>query len=315
MLKFLWQRVGQGALVLTLISLLTFFLINLAPGGPSSAAKLETTAEQREALAKQLGLDQPVTTRYVLWARDVLKGDFGTSMNGGEPVGPKLLIRLGNTAQLALTAFVLAVVIGVPLGILTALRKNSAFDHAVNGVTTLGMSIPDFWTGIMAILLFSVILKVLPASGMYEPNEAFSFVGWLRYTIMPASVLAFVMLPNLVRFTRSAMLEVLNADYLRTARAKGLIERVVVLKHALRNALVPIIAMIGLILPSLLSGSVIVESVFGWPGMGRLAVDAALGRDYTTIMAVTLVAGGVVIVTNLIVDLTYSLVDPRIRLD
>jgi peptide/nickel transport system permease protein len=236
-------------------------------------------------------------------------------MNGGEPVGPKLLLRLGNTAQLALTAFVLSVVMGVTLGILSALRKNSFFDHAVNGITTLGMSVPDFWTGIMAVLLFSVTLKVLPASGMYEPSGTFSLLGWLRYTILPASVLAFVMLPNLVRFTRTAMLEVLSADYLRTARAKGLVERVVVLKHALRNALVPIITMIGLILPSLLSGSVIVESVFGWPGMGRMAVDAALGRDYTTIMAVTLVAGAVVILTNLIVDLTYSLVDPRIRHD
>ncbi|MBB6098587.1 peptide/nickel transport system permease protein [Deinobacterium chartae] len=315
MLSFFGQRLGQGAVVLVLISLITFSLINLAPGGPSSAVRLDTTAEQREVLIKQLGLDRPLAVRYLEWGGGVLRGDFGTSMNGGEPVGPKLLERLGNTAQLALAALVLSVVVGIPLGILTALRKNSPLDHAVNGVTTLGMSIPDFWTGIMAILLFAVTLKVLPSAGMYDASGGFSLSGWLRHTILPASVLAFVMLPNLVRFTRSSLLEVLRADYLRSARAKGLSERIVILKHALRNALVPIVAMVGLILPALLSGSVIVESVFGWPGMGRMAVDAALGRDYTTVMAVTVVAGAVVIITNLVVDLAYTLIDPRIRHD
>ena len=315
MLGFLMRRLGQGALVLVLISLLTFFLINLAPGGPSAAARFESTAEERAALNKQLGLDRSPVARYGIWAAGVLRGNFGTAINGGQRIGPMLRQRVGTTAQLGLSALALSVVIGIPLGILTAMRKNSALDHLVNAVSTLGMSIPDFWTGIMAILLFAVTWKVLPSSGLADPGSAFSLKEWLRHMILPASVLAFVMLPNLVRFTRSSMLEVLGQDYLRTARAKGMRESWVIVKHALRNAFVPILAMLGLILPALLSGSVIVESVFGLPGMGRLAVDAALGRDYNTIMAVTVVAGLIVILTNLLVDLAYTLIDPRIRHD
>lgn len=315
MLTFLSRRLGQGLLVLVMISLVTFFLINLAPGGPSAAARFETTAEERAALTKQLGLDVPVTARYVNWAGDILQGDFGVTLNGGQPIGPMLRQRLWNTAQLGLSALAISVVLGISLGILTAIYRNSVLDHVVNTFSTMGMSIPDFWTGIMAIFLFSVTWKLLPSSGLYDASDGFSLTGWLRHIILPASVLAFVMLPNLVRFTRSSLLEVLSSDYLRTARAKGVSEGQVIIKHALRNALVPILAMIGLILPALLSGSVIVESVFGLPGMGRLAVDAALGRDYNTIMAVTIVAGAVVIVTNLLVDMTYSLIDPRIRHD
>ena len=315
MLGFLGRRIGQGALVLVLISLVTFFLINLAPGGPSAAARFESTAEERAAIQKQLGLDQPLLVRYVRWAGGAAQGNFGDNLSGGQPVAPILRQRLATTAQLGLSALLLSVVIGIPLGILSAIRRNSLLDHAVNTLSTLGMSVPDFWTGIMAILLFAVTLKVLPASGLADMSAGFSPGEWLRHMIMPASVLAFVMLPNLVRFTRTSLLEVLGADYLRTARAKGVRELSVIVKHALRNALVPILAMIGLILPALLSGSVIIESVFGLPGMGRLAVDAALGRDYNTIMAVTLAAGAIVIVTNLIVDLAYSAVDPRIRHD
>lgn len=315
MLGFLGRRVGQGLLVLVLISLVTFFLINLAPGGPSAAARFESTAEERAAIQKQLGLDRPMIVRYGSWAAGAVQGNFGNTLSGGQPVAPMLRQRLGTTLQLGLSALLLSVVIGIPLGILTAMRRNSVLDHAVNALSTLGMSVPDFWTGIMAILLFAVTLKVLPASGLADMSAGFSLTEWLRHMILPAGVLAFVMLPNLVRFTRASLLEVLGADYLRTARAKGVREWSVIVKHALRNAFVPIVAMIGLILPALLSGSVIIESVFGLPGMGRLAVDAALGRDYNTIMAVTLAAGAIVIVTNLMVDLAYTVIDPRIRHD
>ena len=313
MLGFLGRRLGQGVVVLLLISLVTFFLINLAPGGPSAAARFESTAEERAALAVQLGLDDPVVVRYGHWAADLLRGDFGTSLNGGQPIGPMVWQRLLTTAQLGLAALVLSVLIGIPLGILSAMRRNSVLDHVVGAFSTLGMSIPDFWTGIVLVLLFSVTWKVLPASGLADFSNGFSLVEWVRHLALPASVLAFVMLPNLLRFTRSSLLEVLSADYLRTARAKGVRENRVIFRHALRNALVPVMAMVGLLLPALLSGSVIVESVFGLPGMGRLAVDAALGRDYNTVMAVTLVAGAIVILTNLLVDLTYTVIDPRIR--
>ncbi len=315
MLGFFGRRLGQGLLVLLLISLVTFFLINLAPGGPSAASKFESTAEERAALSRQLGLDRPVIARYGLWAADMVRGNFGTSLNGGQPIGPMVRQRLATTAQLGLAALALSILIGIPLGVITALRKNSVLDHVVNTFSTLGMSIPDFWTGIVLILLFSVTWRILPSSGMADLSGGFSLKEWLRHLVLPASVLTFVMLPNLLRFTRSSLLEVLSADYLRTARAKGVGEFWVVYKHALRNAFVPIIAMVGLLLPALLSGSVIIESVFGLPGMGRLAVDAALGRDYNTVMAVTLVAGGIVIFTNLLVDLAYSVIDPRIRRD
>ncbi len=315
MLGFLGRRIGQGAVVLLLISLVTFFLINLAPGGPSAAARFESTAEERAAIQKQLGLDRPLLARYASWAAGAVQGNFGATLSGGQPVAPILRQRLGTTLQLGLAALLLSVVIGIPLGIVTAMRRNSLLDHSVNALSTLGMSVPDFWTGIMAILLFAVTLKVLPASGLADMSAGFSPVEWLRHMILPAGVLAFVMLPNLVRFTRASLLEVLGADYLRTARAKGVRENRVIVKHALRNAFVPIVAMIGLILPAVLSGSVIIESVFGLPGMGRLAVDAALGRDYNTIMAVTLAAGFIVILTNLVVDLAYTVIDPRIRHD
>ena len=315
MLGFFGRRLGQGLLVLLLISLVTFFLINLAPGGPSAASKFESTAEERAALSKQLGLDRPVIIRYGLWAADMVQGNFGTSLNGGQPIGPMVRQRLATTAQLGLAALALSILIGIPLGVITALRRNSVLDHVVNTFSTLGMSIPDFWTGIVLILLFSVTWRLLPSSGMADLSGGFSLKEWLRHLVLPASVLTFVMLPNLLRFTRSSLLEVLSADYLRTARAKGVTEFWVVYKHALRNAFVPIISMVGLLLPALLSGSVIIESVFGLPGMGRLAVDAALGRDYNTVMAVTLVAGGIVIFTNLLVDLAYSVIDPRIRRD
>lgn len=315
MLSYLARRLGQGVVVIVLVTIFTFFLVNLAPGGPSSIVRMDTTAEQREALIHQMGLDVPVPVRYLRWAEGVLHGDFGYSLAGGEAVGPLLGQRLTNTAQLALTALAVSVLIGLPLGIWTALRRNTWLDYAINAVSTLGMSLPSFWLGIMAVMVFSVTLGLLPASGMSEIGSDFSLTDRLRHLILPASVLAITIMPNLVRFARSALLEVLGLDFMRTARAKGLAARMVLLKHGMRNALIPVVAMIGLMLPALLSGSVIAESVFGWPGMGRLAVDAAMNRDYPVVMAVTVVAGAIVIFTNLGVDLVYSLIDPRVRHD
>lgn len=315
MVAYLTRRLGQGVLVIVLVTILTFILINVAPGGPSSIMRMESTAEQRQALTHQMGLDLPLPVRYGRWAQGVLRGDFGYSLAGGEAVGPLLKQRLVNTVQLALTALTLAVILGLPLGIWAALRRNTWPDYLINGVSTLGMSLPSFWLGIMAIMVFSVSLNLLPASGMSEIGSGFSLADRLSHLILPASVLAITITPDLVRFTRSALLEVLGLDFMRTARAKGLSPRLVLLKHGMRNALIPVVAMLGLLLPALLSGSVIAESVFGWPGMGRLAVDAATNRDYPVVMAVTVVAGAIIIITNLGVDLAYSLIDPRIRHD
>ncbi|MBF6595968.1 MAG: ABC transporter permease [Thermaceae bacterium] len=309
---FALRRLLEGLLVLLLVSAITFFLINLAPGGPSAAVSLEKTAAQREALYHQFGLDKPVPVRYLDWLGGVLRGDLGTSLNQGLPVSSLLEQRMWNTLQLALTTLVLTTLLGMGLGIAAALYKNRWPDHLISGVATLGMSIPGFWLGILAIIVFAVQLKLFPSSGIFSVGAEFSLLDRLRHLVLPAGVLAFTLMPNVVRVTRSALLEVMSSDYVRTARAKGVAERVVLLKHTLKNALVPVIAILGLITTVLFSGSVVIESVFGWAGLGRLAIEAANGRDYPVILGVTLVAGAVVVMVNFLVDLLYAAVDPRI---
>lgn len=312
MAAFVLRRLLEGLLVLLLVSAVTFFLVNLAPGGPSAAVSLEKTAEEREALYRQFGLDKPVLVRYADWLGGVLRGDLGKSLNQGLPVGSLLRQRMLNTLQLALAALVLTTLMGVGLGILAALYKNRWPDHLVSSLATLGMSVPGFWLGIVAIIVFAVGLKWLPSSGIFSVGAEFSLLDRLRHLALPALVLAFTLMPNVVRVTRSALLEVSSSDYVRTARAKGMPERSVLLKHTLKNALVPVIAILGLITTVLFSGSVVIESVFGWAGLGRLAIEAANGRDYPVILGVTLVAGAVVVTINFLVDLLYAAVDPRI---
>ena len=275
---YLFQRIAQGFVVMILITALTFFLVNAAPGLPASIANMNTTSEQRAALTRLLRLDQPVIVRYLSWLSELARGNLGYSLSGGEPVLRLLGQRMVATAQLAITALLLSTVLGISLGLVSAFYKGLWIDHLIGGLSALGQSIPDFWLGILGIILFAVTWKILPSSGMPELGSRFSLGNWLSHTSLPAGVLAFVVMPNLTRLTRSALLEVMGADYLRSARAKGLAEHVVILKHAFRNAFVPILAMIGLLIPALLSGSVIAESVFGWSGMGRLAVDAEIGR-------------------------------------
>jgi peptide/nickel transport system permease protein len=312
---FVLRRLFQGVLVLLLVSAFTFFLVNLAPGGPSAAVSLERTAAEREALYRQYGLDKPVAVRYIAWLGGIVRGDLGTSLTQGLPVGGLLWQRLGNTLQLALTASVLTALLGVTLGVVAAVTQNRLPDHLISSVATLGMSVPGFWLGIVSIILFSVKLGWLPSSGVASVGQSFSLLDRAQHLVMPASVLAFTLLPNVVRVARSAMLEVLSSDYVRTAKAKGLPGRAVLLKHTFKNALVPVIAILGLITTVLFSGSVVIESVFSWPGLGRLAIEAANGRDYPVILGVTLVAGTIVVVVNLLVDVLYAAVDPRISYD
>ncbi|RIH83763.1 Glutathione transport system permease protein GsiC [Calidithermus terrae] len=312
MTAYIVRRLLQGVVVLFLISAVTFLLINLAPGGPTSAVSLGRTAEEREAVLRQYGLDRPVLVRYFDWLGGVLRGDLGKSYNQGLPVASLLAQRMGNTLQLALTALALTALLGVALGVLSALYKNRWPDHLISSLATVGMSVPAFWLGIVAIIVFAVQLKWLPSSGIFTVGQEFSLADRLRHLAMPAGVLAFTLMPNVIRITRSALLEVLTSDYVRTARAKGLSERVVLLKHTLKNAMVPVIAILGLITTVLFSGSVVVESVFGWAGLGRLAIEAANGRDYPVILGVTLLVGAIVVAVNLLVDVLYAAVDPRI---
>lgn len=313
MTEFIVQRLVQGAVVLFLVSLLTFFLINLAPGGPSSLVDFQSTAAEREARLARYGLDKPVHERYLLWLGGAVRGDLGTSINQGLPVRRLLGQRLGPTLWLGLASLALTALFGIALGIAAALRPNRWPDHLVGTIATLGMSIPNFWLGIIVIIVFAVQLGWLPASGVSSIGRATHLGDRLEHLILPASVLAFSLMPNVVRVTRAALMEVMSADYVRTARSKGLVERRILTKHMLRNALVPVTSMLGLITTVLFSGSVVIESVFGYPGIGRLAIEAANGRDYPVILGVTLLAGAIVVAVNLIVDILYAVIDPRIR--
>ena len=313
--RYVIGRLLQAAIVLILVTIITFTLIHLAPGGPSAVmtdARLppEVIAQQRA----NLGLDRPVYVQYLKWAGALLRGDFGVSYTDQRTVISEIGQRLPNTLLLAGAAFLLALIVGIPVGIFTAQRARSVPDHIVSGLSFIGLSTPVFWFGIVLIIIFSVQLHVLPASGMRTINEPESLPDLLSHLLMPALVLSMPTMAQFSRYVRASMLETLNKDYVRTARAKGLAASAVTYRHVLRNALMPIVTIIGLTLPVVVSGAAITESVFGWPGMGRLAVDAAFTRDYPVIMGVTVLIAAAVIVINLLTDLLYMVIDPRVRL-
>lgn len=300
--------------MLLLVSAITFLLVNLAPGGPSALMRMDVTPEQRAALSTRLGLDDPVPLRYALWLGGALHGDLGTSLGSSEPVAARIAQRLPNTLLLAGTALAVSILVGIPLGVVAALRRNSVPDFIVALVSVVGVSVPAFWLGIMLILLLSVQLNWLPSSGLASTGNEGDLRDHFVHLLMPAIVLSTTVLPYVVRFTRSALLDVLGQEYVRTATAKGLSRVRVIYGHALRNALVPVISMIGTLVPRLVGGSVVTEAVFGWPGMGRLAVEAANGRDYPLIVGITVIISAVVVVSSLIVDMAFTWLDPRIRL-
>jgi len=300
--------------VLLLVSAITFLLVNLAPGGPSALMRMDVTPEQRAALSTRLGLDDPVPLRYALWLGGALHGDLGTSLGSSEPVAARIAQRLPNTLLLAGTALAVSILVGIPLGVVAALRRNSVPDFIVALVSVVGVSVPAFWLGIMLILLLSVQLNWLPSSGLASTGNEGDLRDRFVHLLMPAIVLSTTVLPYVVRFTRSALLDVLGQEYVRTATAKGLSRVRVIYGHALRNALVPVISIIGTLVPRLVGGSVVTEAVFGWPGMGRLAVEAANGRDYPLIVGITVIISAVVVVSSLIVDMAFTWLDPRIRL-
>ncbi len=312
------RRILQLIPTLFLLTVLAFGFISLAPGDvvyalvdPAVAAKLgpEGIARQREAL----GLDKPIVVQYAVWLSNALQGDLGYSFLRKRPVSEMLGERLLATARLGLAALFLAVVVGVGAGIVSALKQYSPFDHTVSVLSFAAYSLPNFFLGLLAIYVFSVQLKWLPSAGAFTPGAPFSMTDYARHMILPASVLAVQFIGIYARQTRSAMLEVGRADHVRTARSKGLKPQSVVMKHTLRNALIPVITVIGLNLPLLITGAIVTEIVFSWPGIGSLTVDAIYGRDYPVVMGVVVIIGVTVMAANLLVDLCYGLVDPRIR--
>ena len=311
--RFLFQRIASGALVIVFTSALTFFFVNLAPGGPASVMRFDVTAEQRDALIKRMGLDRPVPQRYAEWLWGAARGDLGTSLLTDEPVAQRIGERLPNTLVLAGTALFISILLGIPIGLLQALRRSSASDHVLSLFTALGLSVPAFWLGIVLILVFAVSLRVLPSAGVTSVASD-TLLDRLAHLVMPAAVLATTVLPTIVRFMRSATIEVLHEDYIRTAASKGLAPRIVIARHALRNALIPVVSATGALVPRLLGGAVVTEQVFSWPGMGRLALEAASGRDYPLITGITVVIAAIAVLASLIVDLAYTRIDPRVTL-
>jgi peptide/nickel transport system permease protein len=306
----------QAVVLLFIVSIVTFVLIHSAPGGPSLLANPELTRSEIESMSQNLGLNDPLPVQYYHWLSHVLRGDLGTSYGTSGAVSSLLLDRLPNTLILTGGALLISIVVAIPLGVICAVRRNSIIDRAVTAFSFVGISVPVFWLGIMLIIIFAVQWRILPAGGMYDlDRDGFSITDRASHLLLPMRVLMTANLASLVRYTRSGMITVLSEDYIRTARAKGLANQRVIFSHALRNALVPVITVIGVSLPNAVSGAAITETVFAWPGMGLLAVNAANTRDYPVVLGATLTVAVVVVVSSLVTDLIYAYIDPRIRLE
>ena len=314
MAGYVLRRLAQAAVLLWIVSVITFVLIHTAPGGPAMLQNPDLGREQIARFRANLGLDDPLPVQYARWLRAAVRGDFGRSYNTVEPVLRLVGTRLPNTLLLTGAALGLAIVLAVPLGVLSATYRNTAIDRAIAGVSFMGISTPVFWFGIVLIVVFSVQLKMLPAGGMYQIGAAYSVGDRLRHLAMPVFVLTIANLAEVTRYTRSAMIGALGEDYVRTAHAKGLPAATVLFRHALRNALIPVITIVGVYLPRAVSATAITETVFSWPGMGQLAVQSAATRDYPVVLGATLAVAVFAVGSSLLTDLAYGYVDPRIRL-
>lgn len=312
MLMFILRRLLSSIPTLILVSLFVFTLQKLLPGDPVLAmAGEERDPAVMEYLRDKYRLDDPIPLQYLNWVGNVLTGDLGTSLRTEQPVTTLLASKLPVTLELAVLALLIALMIGIPTGIISAVRKGTAVDYGANVVALSGISIPHFWLGILLIMVFAVKLQWLPASGFVPMGEDFG--QNLKTLILPAFVLGAGLSGILMRHTRSAMLEVLRADYVRTARAKGLFPRTVILKHALRNALMPIITLTTLLFGELLGGAVLTEQVFSIPGFGKMIVDAVFNRDYAVVQGVVLCVAIGFLMLNLLADVLYRLINPRLR--
>src|SRR4029079_15632455 len=304
MRTYVVRRLWQSALTLVGVSVRVFVILRVVPGDPAKMLLPEGAPQSAiEELNRQLGLQEPLYVQYGLFVQSVFRGDFGQSFQYRAPALQVVTERLMATVQLALAAMLITVGVGVSLGIVAAVRRGTGYDYACTVLAVLGQSLPNFWLGIMLILLFGVALRWLPTSG---------FESW-RHLILPAVTLAAFPMALVARLTRSSMLEILGRDFIRTGRAKGLAERAVILRHALRNAAVPLLTVLGLQIGTLLGGAVITESVFAWPGMGKLVVDAIFFRDFPVVQTVLILSATLFVVINLLVDLLYTVIDPRIR--
>jgi peptide/nickel transport system permease protein len=320
------KRAFFSLVSLVIISLISFALINLAPGGPMAvyAENPKISAAAKERIKKQLGLDKPAPVRYGLWMKAMLHGDFGLSYKTGRPVTQEIAERLPATLTLMTVSFLISVGIAVPIGIFSATHRNSFPDYLVTFGSFVGLSLPTFWFGLLMLLVLALWLNWLPAGGYLTPwFSPEDFPLWLRpwavlgehlrFLIMPALVLGLANIASWSRYMRSSMLEIVGQDYIRAARARGIPEKKVIRIHALRNSLTPLITIMALDLPAFFGGAVVTESIFAWPGMGRLFITSVFNRDYQVLMGITVITALLVIVSNFLADLLYTVLDPRVK--
>ena len=315
MFRYILKRLLYAIPVFLGITFVIYTLINLAPGGPLSvlAASGEMSLSDLEALKISMGLDKPIVIRYFIWLGDLLHGDFGISYRTSQEVSLMISQRIMPSLMLTGTGILAAMLVGVPLGIISAYKPNSVWDHISTFISFIGASVPNFFLSLLLIYVLAVKLKWFPTSGMQSSGMSGNLLDLLHHLALPAFVCGIQPIGNYIKQTRSSLLEVLNEEYIKTARSKGLTNVVIVLKHAFRNALIPIVTTISLSIPFLIGGAVVTEQIFAWPGIGSLMITAITSRDYPVIMGVAVLICGVVLVANLILDLIYAALDPRIK--
>jgi peptide/nickel transport system permease protein len=316
--RYVLRRIIIAVPILLAITFIIFSLQQISPGDPLNAylpPDFPVPEAQREAMRHQLGLDQPFLTRYGYWLRETAQGNLGVRTKTHEPVTDAISGRVGATLLLMGTAMLIGTILGILFGVIAAFRQYSIIDGILTIFAFLGISMPVYLTGLLGLFFFALKLDWFPAGGFSDPGQPFSMSDRLHHLVLPAFIIAINYIAQTMRYTRSAMLEVLGQDYVRTARAKGLSEVSVVGRHALRNALLPIVTIIGAYLPNLLGGAIFIESIFGWPGLGRLLLDGVESRDFPLIMGLTFVLAIVILIANILTDIVYAIVDPRIRFD
>lgn len=313
--RYVLRRLVQALPLLFAISVASFAILKITPGGPLAAyeGNPDFTEADRLRLEQAFGLDRPMPVQYLSWLGSFLTLDWGYSFASHQPVLALIGERLPNTIYLMGTVFIVVLLFAIPIGVMTALKQYSIFDHVVTGATFAFLSTPTFWLGLLLIIVFGLQLRWLPLGGMATPGTEFDVGDRVRHLILPVATLALVQVGSNVRYLRASMLETIGQEYMRTARAKGLAERVVVLRHALKNAAIPLVTVIALDLPELFVGALVTEQIFGWPGMGRLFWDAATRSDYPVLQGILAVSSSLIVLANLLADVAYGYLDPRIR--
>lgn len=311
---FILRRLLSVVPVLLIITFATFFLMQLLPGGPLAAYENNPEISQKdiERLRHEMGLDRPIHVQYWSWLKNFVRGDWGYSFTTKRPVLSEIWDRLPNTLYLTGISLIVALIIAIPAGIISATRQYSVFDHITTTLAYIGRSMPVFYSGLLLIIVFSIWLRWLPSGGMQTLGKEFSVIDSLRHLFLPVLSLSTLIAAKYVRFLRTSMLDVIHLDYIRTAAAKGVSERVIIYKHAFRNAAIPLVTVVAIDLPVLFAGALFTETIYSWPGMGRLFVDAATRFDYSVVMGIVAAIAFLVVVSNLLADVVYAILDPRI---